>query len=70
LDTSLLLGKPRLLIMAGPNSTFGYGRPRYDVSRDGKRFLLVRRGRSSNPVHEFVAVLNWSTVLQQLSGAQ
>jgi serine/threonine-protein kinase len=59
----LLLDSPRLLLEHGPNSLGGYGSPRYDVSDDARRFLIVRRGELAPDALEFVVTLNWSTEL-------
>lgn len=64
-DRGLTLGSPDLVLEEGPNSGFGYGSPRYDVTREARRFLIVRRGALAPAALEFVVVLNWFTELRQ-----
>jgi serine/threonine-protein kinase len=58
----LKLGPPVLFAQGGSNANRGWGRPRYDVSRDG-RLLIVHRGRRI-VAPDFVAVLNWPAKLK------
>ena len=65
----LRLGAPRLLFRGGSNTTgTALGRPRYDVTRDGRRFLIVHAGDQPPPSLEFVVVLNWFDELKRRVG--
>jgi serine/threonine-protein kinase len=51
-------GRPRLLF-SGNYDTAPVGHQHYDVSRDGRRFLMIRHGESLGPA-EVRVVLNWA----------
>lgn len=64
-DGGLTLRSPQLVLEEGPNSASGYGWPRYDVTRDARRFLIVRRGAVAPAALDFVVVLDWFTELRR-----
>jgi hypothetical protein len=65
-DGGFTAGKPRLLFeKSGYNSTFPIRT--YDLSLDGKRFLMVKGAqRKPAPVTEMVLVQNWFEELNRL----
>jgi dipeptidyl aminopeptidase/acylaminoacyl peptidase len=65
LDPELRLGIPRALFAGGSTVRSGYGWPRYHVTRDGRRFLIPRRGLRQPASVEFVVVLNWFEELKR-----
>jgi Tol biopolymer transport system component len=62
------LGRPEVLF---EGSFFGgvipFGRS-YDVSSDGRRFLMVRRPERGEGLHTLTVVLNWLAELKELVG--
>ena len=42
----------------------------YDVSADGKRFLMIQEGDHDAPATEIRVVWNWSAELKRLTGAK
>ncbi len=43
-EPDLTLGPARILFVGSSNASGGHGWPRYDVTPDAERFLIVRRG--------------------------
>ncbi len=67
LKPTLTAGSPRRLF-SGRFAT-GSTRANYDVTRDGKRFLMVQPEGEQRPPPRIVVVLNWRAVLErQMSG--
>jgi eukaryotic-like serine/threonine-protein kinase len=65
--TELSPGSPRVLFVGGTDSFLGFGWPSYDVTPDGRRFVVVRRGDLAPGRTEFVVTLNWFTELRNLA---
>ncbi len=63
--TNLTLGRPRLLFEGAMRILNGPGRPAYDVTEDGRRFLIIKPGWVGPAALEFVVVLNWFTELER-----
>jgi Tol biopolymer transport system component len=57
-------GKP-VRLFAGPYVFTEPGLPGYDVSRDGRRFLMVKRGEAEVAPRQFRVVLNWADELMR-----
>jgi len=60
---SFVAGKPRLLFEAPYFSFPGY--PNYDISLDGRRFLMIRLGGAEELPVQLSLVMNW---LEELKG--
>jgi hypothetical protein len=62
---------PRELFETQPGEyeTTGGGRD-WDVSKDGRRFLLLRRKPNDKPVDKIHVVLNWTEDLKRLAPAK
>ena len=59
-------GKPRLLF-TGDYMRTSRGIPNYDVSRDGRRFLMVQPSAQENATPtQIIVVLNWFEELKRL----
>jgi hypothetical protein len=53
-------GAPRELFRHGDLTAGGTARPRYDVSPDGERFLLIESAREEDDTQlGFVVIQNW-----------
>jgi hypothetical protein len=59
------IDKPRLLFEGRYAEGFWYGR-RYDISPDGKRFLMVHMSEPPPPPAQYNIVLNWLEELKRL----
>lgn len=62
-DGELVLGTPRLLFESDSYLSQGSS---YDVSGDGKRFVMIDRGKSVPPPSELVLVQNFAEELKRL----
>ena len=61
--------KPKLLFEGHYEaSTFSF-EPNYDVSPDGKRFLMVKGSEQESAATQLNVVLNWSDELRRLAPA-
>ncbi|MCG6955690.1 MAG: serine/threonine-protein kinase [Gemmatimonadetes bacterium] len=60
--------KQRAVLFEGPyvNTRGQYGRM-YDISRDGKRFLMLKAGEPPPPATHYNVVLNWFSELERLA---
>jgi hypothetical protein len=59
-------GRPRLLFTGDYLPSFA-SPPNYDVSRDGRRFLMVQRSAQENTTPtQIIVVLNWFEELERL----
>jgi hypothetical protein len=67
-EGGFLAGKPRQLFEGSyVLASGGYVRANYDVSPDGRRFLMLKRvDRKSAPLTQINVVLNWSDELKRL----
>ena len=65
---SFSFGAPKVLFPATAYATYD-GRTQYDVSRDGQRFLMVRK-IGGGPSSQVVLVKNWLTEFKAKSGAR
>ena len=65
-ETELTVGQP-LVLFEGPFLSSGSAGFTYDVSRDGRRFLMVRLAAPQDTVGELVVVGNWLSEVQQLA---
>jgi hypothetical protein len=63
--SSLSAGVPKMLF-EDPYQFSGTGVPAYDVSPDGRRFLMVQPADAARPANQIQIVLNW---LQELRTA-
>ena len=59
------VGKPRLLFEGNYAEGFWYGR-RYDISPDGKRFLMIQESVPPSPPTQYNIVINWFEELKRL----
>ena len=67
-DPDFAIGKPRLLFACPDNIQSGGVTRVWDISPDGRRFLMVRMGqRDSRPVTELVLVQNWLEEVERLA---
>ena len=65
-DGGFFAGKPRLLFKA-PGFLFTWPSRGWDISSDGRRFLMVKMGeRKAQPVSEMILVQNWFEELKRL----
>lgn len=62
--TELRLGTPEVAVRGSYASSLGSGR-HYDISPDGKRFLLLKESDEQNPP-QVIVVLNWFEELKRL----
>ena len=54
-------------VFEGPYLSWQLGRSRpYDISPDGQRFLLIKRGEATEGTSELTVVLNWFEELKRL----
>jgi hypothetical protein len=63
-DGTFVAGRPRALFDAlrlTGDGTGGSGFHNFDVSRDGRRFLVVAAETPNNSENPIVVVLNWQT---------
>ncbi len=58
-------GSPRLLFAGQYVSASSTWRPKYDVTSDGRRFVMIKRGMQEQGVLELNVVLNWFEELKQ-----
>ncbi|MGH6689447.1 MAG: hypothetical protein ACREF4_02035 [Gammaproteobacteria bacterium] len=65
-ELTLAVGQPRVLF-EGRFLPSGDAGLTYDVSRDGRRFLMVRQTAPWNIGGELVVVENWLSEVQQLT---
>jgi hypothetical protein len=65
---TLAIGRPRLVFEGSYERDRGSGsaNPNYDVTRDGKRFVMVQAPATSSSI---VVVLNWFEELRARLGA-
>lgn len=61
----LIVGKPRLLFEGSYATALWFGRL-YDVSPDGRRFLMVKQSDPPPAPTQFNVVLNWFGELERL----
>ncbi len=66
-EPALTLGPARILFVGASNGSGGFGWPRYDVTPDAERFLIVRRGAPAEPSVPWITV-NWFEELQAKVG--
>ena len=61
------VGRPRELFQ-GPFEMGGVrpGFPNYDVTRDGQRFLMIKKDKETALAERIHVVLNWSEELKRL----
>jgi serine/threonine-protein kinase len=65
-ESGLKLGRPTLHFPTSTTVTInGWGRPNYDMTRDGKRFLMIKAGAPVPQSRQFVLVLNWFAELER-----
>jgi len=63
---SFFASKPRLLFKT-PGSALGWPVRAWDISPDGRRFLMVKQeDRKPQPVTEMILVQNWFEELKRL----
>ena len=63
-------GSPRLLFEGPYVSATSTWRPKYDVTSDGRRFVMIQRGLQELGVMELNVVLNWFEELKRKAPAQ
>ena len=54
---------PRVLFTGKYDAAAASGHQHYDISHDGRKFLMIRHGESTGPA-EVRAVLNWTEELK------
>jgi hypothetical protein len=64
-DRSLQVGKPRVLFEGDFHFDYPYGR-NYDITPDGRRFLMLQNVELPPPPSQFIVVLNWFEELERL----
>jgi hypothetical protein len=65
----LSIGPPRLLF-EGNFEPGNLGGLNFDVSPDGRRFLMVQSPEATSPSGDFRVVLNWMSELERLLPSQ
>jgi serine/threonine-protein kinase len=63
--SGLKLGRPEMLFPTNTTASRGFGRPNFDMTRDGQRFLMIKAGSPVPLSRQFVLVLNWFTELER-----
>jgi Tol biopolymer transport system component/tRNA A-37 threonylcarbamoyl transferase component Bud32 len=62
--------RERLFELDGYAGVYGYSFPEYDVSRDGQRFLMLRRSGATGRTAAPIVVLNWFEEVRRLMAQQ
>lgn len=63
-EPALRVGEPRVLFQGDYLSGWPFGR-NYDLSPDGRRFLMIEEGEPPSASTEFIVVLDWFEELKQ-----
>jgi serine/threonine-protein kinase len=62
------VGKPQLLFRGNYRPRTGFGYPNWDISRDSKRFILLKPYQPDQPApRQIIVVLNWFEELKRLA---
>ena len=61
---SLAVGKPKLLFQANFSTYISAGTSVYDVTPDGKKFVMINRGTQQSPA-PLTLVVNWLELLNK-----
>jgi hypothetical protein len=61
--SSLAIGKPKLLFQPNFSTYIAPGLSVYDVTPDGKKFVMINRGTQEAPA-PFTLVVNWPELLK------
>jgi Tol biopolymer transport system component len=64
--TDLLIGKPRFLFQGNYYGVTGYWGRNYDITPDGKKFLMIQKGEGALSANQINIILNWSGDLKHL----